>query len=289
MMALDGDPHTRMDRNYFPVKVVQNQQLSPGYAKLLISPTSSTIGAEHWNTIIHAEPGQFFMVWLPNYYCNDHDAHRKKTQGADSIPLSIAGARDGNLALVVKSVGPTTESLVAMNPGDKLGIMGPLGTFFSLPENGKICIVGGGIGLAPLVFLAEKASERGLPVTAFLGFRTASEKILTEDLERSCHNVHVSTDDGTEGFHGRVTELLQSMLGSGEISGISNIYTCGPKPMMKAVMELCYEHDIQSEHCLEREMNCGLGICGSCSINGVLVCRNGPVFSGYTIRNNGLL
>ncbi|MEA1992883.1 MAG: dihydroorotate dehydrogenase electron transfer subunit [Euryarchaeota archaeon] len=193
----------------------------------------------------NAKPGQFAMLWLP---------------GVNEKPMSFS-YKNG---FTVKKVGPFTEKMCRLSEGDKIGIRGPYGNCFSL-KKGRTEIIGGGTGLAPLRFLAERLNA---DLKILLGFRTKSEIFFEEEFSKH-GEVFVSTDDGSYGKKGVITEHIDM--------DFEHYYVCGPEPMMKRCSELLEAKNV--EYSLERYMKCGIGLCGSCEVGGYLVCKDGPVFS----------
>jgi len=207
-----------------------------------------------------AEPGHFCMVWVP---------------GTDEIPMAFSAQN----AITVQKVGVATEALFALSRGDEIGIKGPLGNGFS-PE-GRTLAVAGGVGAAPLRLLATSGAADDF----ILGARTADELLFPEELS-SCTNLQCATDDGTQGHHGFVTDLLRAA----EPASYDAICVCGPEVMMKAVLAILIEAGCpeKGQFSLHRYMKCGVGICGSCCIDpsGLRVCRDGPVFTGDLLVNS---
>lgn len=199
-------------------------------------------------------PGQFCMVWIP---------------GVDEIPMGFSSEN----SITVQKVGEATEALFSCEKGQKLGIKGPLGNGFSV--EGKVLVVAGGVGAAPLrtIALSGKAD------TFLLGAQTRSEIPFKERLG-NCRDIRISTDDGSYGHHGFVTDLLQEI----DLDAFDTICTCGPEMMMKGVLSLLCEKGAEerAQFSLARYMKCGIGICGSCCLDssGLRVCRDGPVFTG---------
>ncbi|MGC9522193.1 MAG: dihydroorotate dehydrogenase electron transfer subunit, partial [Anaerolineae bacterium] len=212
-----------------------------------------------------AEPGQFVMVWLP---------------GVDEKPYSVAAADP--LALTVVAVGPFSEALQSREIGDKVWIRGPLGHGYQLPTSprGKrLLLVGGGYGVAPLHFLARRAIDAGAAVEVLIGAQTRRDLLLVEAFERSGASVLVSTEDGTAGEAGLVTELAASVI---DARRPVEVFACGPVPMLEALEELCRRHRLRHQLSWEAQMRCGLGLCGECEVpshpvGGWLACRDGPV------------
>jgi dihydroorotate dehydrogenase electron transfer subunit len=205
-----------------------------------------------------AAPGQFVMIWLP---------------GLDEKPMSIA--HPAPLSVTVASVGPFTMKLHEKKVGDTIGWRGPYGRGFSLRDDVPALLLGGGCGVGPMRFLATHAVERGVQTTVAIGARTGSELACVGDFQTLGTNLILTTDDGTRGHQGYVTQAI-SMFAADHPEFA--VYACGPEPMLVAIHKLCREQDIPGQLSLERYMKCGFGICGQCSLDGFLVCQDGPVF-----------
>lgn len=203
-------------------------------------------------------------------------------------PISICDIDNDRTAirLVFEERGEGTHWLAGKNIGDSLDILGPLGNGFMLGDKGKTAVfVGGGIGVPPLLCAAK---HFGTNAVAILGFRSAGAVILKEDFEMAGASVTICTDDGTMGFHGLVTEPLKKLISENDCSAV---FACGPKPMLKAVSQICEENDIDCFVSMEERMACGVGACLSCACKVkkdgtekyLHVCKNGPVFNSKTI------
>lgn len=221
-----------------------------------------------------AKPGQFIDV-----KCNGFTLRR---------PISICeiDAQSGNIRLVFEIRGEGTDWLSGKNAGECIDILGPLGNSFPIENtNAAAVFVGGGIGVPPLLAAAK---QYGQNASAILGFRSAGAVILDKDFLSSGASVTVCTDDGTYGFHGVVTAPLKERLSK---NGCAVVYACGPKPMLKAVAELCGEKGIKCYVSMEERMACGVGACLCCACkvkeNGgehyKHVCKDGPVFDASAI------
>ena len=206
-------------------------------------------------------PGQFGMLWLP---------------GADEKPFSISGGDP--LMFTVSRVGPFSDALHGLRPGDTLWVRGPFGTGFSL-ERESTLLVGGGYGAAPLAFLAERllAASPGCRVEAALGARTAEDLLFTRRFSSLGVPVHAATEDGTEGTRGLVTDIVTPLLSA---EGFSHVRACGPESMLEALTAACRGAGVAAEMSHEAYMRCGIGLCGACEHGGRLVCMDGPVFRG---------
>ena len=205
-----------------------------------------------------AQPGQFGMVWLP---------------GVDEKPFSIAGARP--LMFTISRVGPFSEALHALTVGDTVWVRGPFGTGWS-EGSGRILLVGGGYGAAPLHFLAQALLSTGARVEVALGARGSAELLFVERFRKLGVAVHVATEDGSAGTRGRVTDVVQPLIATG---GWDRLCACGPDAMLAALDGLCRASRLPAELSYEAYMRCGIGICGSCEHQQRLVCRDGPVVS----------
>jgi dihydroorotate dehydrogenase electron transfer subunit len=207
-----------------------------------------------------ALPGQFLMVWVP---------------GSGEKPMSIGNSNP--LTISVANVGKVSGELHKLKSGDLLSFRGPYGKPFSIPEKAKrILVIGGGYGVVPMYFLAKVARENGIEALAVIGARTARDIVWEKQLFTVCREVFVTTDDGTRGMKGNVMIEAARLI---EGKKIDAAYACGPERMMEAVAKLCKEHKVPCEVSVERYMKCGVGVCGSCAIDGKLCCVDGPVFS----------
>jgi len=180
--------------------------------------------------------------------------------------------------LLIQTAGPGTLALFRMVPGDTLNLVYPLGNSFSDPLPGeRILLVGGGVGVAPLLFLGKRLLSIGCKADWLLGFRN-KERIMDLNDYKSIGEVYLTTEDGSVGEKGYVTN--HSILSE---SRYDRVCCCGPDPMMKAVAAYCSKNNITCEVSLENLMACGIGICLCCivcTVNGnVCTCTEGPVFN----------
>jgi len=215
-----------------------------------------------------SEPGQFVMAWLPN---------------VDEKPYSIAGADPFSMTVV--AVGPFSEALHALQQGDRVWIRGPLGQGFRLPGSSAgehVLLAGGGYGVAPLCFLAQRAAASGVTVDVCIGAQTADDVLLAGAFEHLGAAVHVMTNDGSLGRQGLVTAAVKAAMGTRTPAAV---YGCGPVPMLEAVELLCRDRGIPHQLSWEARMRCGMGLCGECEVHGRerdgwLACKDGPVSEG---------
>jgi dihydroorotate dehydrogenase electron transfer subunit len=219
-------------------------------------------------------PGQFYML----------STERRWGGGTDERPylpraFSFARARDGSLQFFLEAIGPGTERLAELEPGEGLCLVGPLGIGFDAGPAREALLVGGGIGAAPLLCLRD---ELGPEARVLLGFRSAAHAEGAALFE----GAQVATDDGSVGRHGFVTELLREHLDAGERA---TVYACGPPPMLEAVRALCAERDVPVQLALESGMACGYGACFGCVVptrdGYVRLCVDGPVLAGDELES----
>lgn len=215
------------------------------------------------------KPGQFVEV---------------KVEGSASTflrrPISInyVDRNNNEIWLLVQLVGEGTKAMARLNEGDFLNVLFPLGNGFSVPKKGeKVLLVGGGVGVAPLLEYGKALKEVGAKPVFLLGARTKTD-LMQLDLFGKYGDVYITTEDGTEGEKGFVTQ--HSVLTRESFDRIS---TCGPKPMMVAIAKFAKANSISCEVSLENMMACGLGACLCCvekTVKGnVCVCKEGPVFN----------
>lgn len=209
-------------------------------------------------------PGQFLMVWL---------------HGFDEIPMSISSASPNGLAsITVANVGEATNLLHKKEKGDAIGVRGPFGNSFK-PVEGKVLLVGGGTGISPLVFLAEKLADLRVKMTFLLGAKTRGELLFLRKIERMSSKtirIAASTEDGSYGHKGVITELAEETLAKEKFD---MIYACGKEPMILKIFTLAEKHNTPLQASLERLMRCAIGLCGSCTLGKYRVCIDGPVFT----------
>ncbi len=218
-----------------------------------------------------AAAGQFVMVWIP---------------GVDEIPMSLSTiTADGLSSITVAEVGEATASLNQQKPGDIMGIRGPFGKGFS-PTGGNVMIVAGGTGVGPLVPLTEKLAKTAASVTLLVGAKTKDELLFRGRLTRALSTVDsetvFTTDDGSYGREGLVTDQAEQKL---MMERFDMIYTCGPEPMMYKMFLLAEQHQVPLQASLERIMRCAIGLCGSCGIGKLMVCKDGPVLTSEQLKS----
>ncbi len=219
-----------------------------------------------------ALPGQFVNIRVSD---TDEPLLRR--------PISIHGVSGSKIKILYEVVGRATEILAQKRVGEYLDIIGPLGHGFDLgkqkTENRRQILVAGGMGVAPLVFLAEKFAK--LKTVVLIGARSKEELLCVKDFKKLGCDVRIATDDGSSGFKGRVSGLLEHLLTTND-QRPTTIYACGPKPMLKPVADISRERKITSQLSLEEHMACGIGACLGCVVQTKegfkRVCQEGPVF-----------
>jgi dihydroorotate dehydrogenase electron transfer subunit len=237
--------------------VIANEAIMPGVS--LIWLDCPDIAAQ-------ARPGQFVMV-----RCGEGPEYQLRR------PLSIH-QRDGErLALLYKVVGKGTQWLSRCQAGDKLDLLGALGKGYEIyPDSRNLLLVAGGIGIAPLRFLADEAVSRGKEVTLLLGAPTARQLYPSRLLPAGARLV-TATEDGTEGKKGVITDIVPDFSDSAD-----QLFACGPLPMYKAMAGMAELKDKPVQVSLEMRMGCGMGICYGCTVKtreGLRqVCKHGPIF-----------
>ncbi|MBR6017694.1 MAG: dihydroorotate dehydrogenase electron transfer subunit [Paludibacteraceae bacterium] len=221
------------------------------------------IAEKVWKMVLRGDttamqPGQFVEIAVPGYYLRR--------------PISVCDIQDDCLTIIYKTVGHGTDLMARMQPGETLDILSCLGHGYDLRKAGdEVLVVGGGVGVPPLIYLAKQLRAQGKHVHAVLGFNTEKEVFAEEMFASLGCKVEVCTMDGSYGRRGVVTDLIAKPA--------PFYYACGPLPMLRAIAETVGTNGQMS---MEERMGCGVGICVGCSIEtkkGVRrVCKEGPVF-----------
>jgi dihydroorotate dehydrogenase electron transfer subunit len=206
-----------------------------------------------------ATAGQFVMVWIP---------------GVDEIPMSLSSV-DDTKSITVKAIGDATKALHDVRKGGYLGVRGPYGSGFKTKKKDRILAVGGGVGIAALMPLIRETGA-----DTVIGARNKKEVIMEEEVKKYSRNVWASTDDGSYGYHGNAVQLMKEKLA---VKKYDIVVACGPEVMLYYAHKECVELGVECQMSLERYMKCGAGLCGSCVIDGMRICEDGPVFDGKQI------
>jgi dihydroorotate dehydrogenase electron transfer subunit len=218
-----------------------------------------------------ANPGQFVMVWIP---------------GVDEIPISLSGINsDGQTSITVHAVGDASDALNRKQKGEIVGIRGPFGKGFVLSK-GNVMVVGGGTGIGPLIPLIEKLVKITNKLTVMSGVKSQKNLLFVDRITEICSGINseivYTTEDGSFQFAGFVTDQANQKLAREKFD---MIYTCGPELMMYNLFLLAEKYMVPFQGSLERIMRCSIGLCGSCQIGNLRVCKDGPVLSSEQLRS----
>ena len=246
--------------------------------KKVLNPTVVQLQIEAPLVASKARPGQFIIL--------------RVDEAGERIPLTVAGVNPetGAVKIIFQIVGSTTEKLSHKNEGDYIqDFVGPLGVATHLDGLKKVCIVGGGVGCAIAMPIAEALHEMGAEVTSIIGFRNKDLLILEDEFKACSNTLRVMTDDGSYGEHGNVTVPLKEMLEAGE--KFDMIITIGPLIMMKFVVATAKPFGVPCTVSMNPIMIDGTGMCGGCrltlNVDGKKVtkfaCVDGPDFNGYEV------
>jgi len=235
----------------------------------LISFTSRELAAA-------ARPGQFLMV-------------REAGPQLDPLlprPLGIHAVDSDLMSMLIEPKGKGTLALANVRMGDRLEVLGPLGHGFDIAGKGPAVIAGGGIGVAPLGFLARKLAGAGREVSCFLGFRSRHEAVAAE-LFRGL-NSEIMTEDGSLGTPGLATQSLNAHLKSIPAGSSPEIFACGPSPMLKSIAAIAEANGARAQVSVDSHMACGVGACQGCVVKAAggfrKACSDGPVFETGAIE-----
>ncbi|PLX94631.1 MAG: dihydroorotate dehydrogenase electron transfer subunit [Desulfuromonas sp.] len=263
-------------KNY-ATKILSNQEISPGYYRMRI--LAPKFGAD-------ARPGQFVMfrvqVALPPLLRRPFGIFRTGFLPADCDGLPPKEY----VEILYKVVGGGTKTMAELHAGDKVELLGPLGRGFDCGDiDREKILVGGGIGLVPLYMLARALKQQGCSVRLLMGGRTRDDILAVTEFERLGVHTYVSTDDGSLGEEGFVTQVLERKL---DKYPEAEVFACGPMPMLEAVQAICTTRKAPLQVSLEALMACGVGACLGCVVKGaghsdeapkyLCTCKEGPVF-----------
>ncbi|HEY4688994.1 MAG TPA: dihydroorotate dehydrogenase electron transfer subunit [Anaerolineae bacterium] len=246
-----------------PLGDLRFAQLPRSVRILQVVRETRTVSTFVLDATLHAEPGQFVMVWVP---------------GVDEKPISIAWPDP--LTLTIARVGEWSTAMHEKKAGDTIGIRGPYGRPYRIDVNRPALLVGGGYGAAPLYYLASCMNERGMSVTAALGARRADDLIFVDRFKQSGIEVLLATEDGSVGMEGYVTLAVEAYLAgqpSNRPTDPPAIYACGPEGLLVALHGISRRHGLPAQLSVERYMKCGFGVCGQCALDDILTCVDGPV------------
>lgn len=245
-----------MKQEYVVSKVKENIQVAEDIYIITIHGT------------YNAEPGQFYMLraW--------------EEEPVLSRPVSVYYVNKDSIAFLYQVKGRGTELLKGLKAGEDIRLLGPCGKGFNTERlKGKVAIIGGGIGIAPMLYTA--ASLKNCQVDVYAGFR--SKPYLMDEFRKAADNVYVATEDGSEGYKGHVTEIFNPW-------EYTSVLCCGPQIMMEKIAEMCKSCATPVWVSMEKHMACGIGACLVCNCStkqGIKrTCKDGPVFSGREVEWN---
>ncbi len=252
----------------------------------VLSPDASLLHFQSASLFRSFLPGQFTMVRLP---------HRTDLLLRRPYSFCDRRAEQERFSLLVKEVGEGTRALASLSLGDEVDCLGPLGSSFRAPRDSRrAVIVAGGVGIAPFVAFCRALASEKSNALVLLGGRTERDLYLRSEFESLGMEVRTTTEDGSHGRRGRVTEILRDVLASESADAIE-LYSCGPTPMLVKVAEMGRERSIPHQVSLERRMGCGMGCCLGCVVyqrssgpagaggEYVRCCTEGPVFDADAI------
>jgi len=249
-------------------KILKNAEISPTFYKMRV---------ESLYLAKNSKPGQFIEV-----KCSDD------TDPLLRRPLGVHRISKNGIDLLYEVVGKGTAMLSEKKAGEEIDLIGPLGNGFNIAASTKAAIlVAGGIGVAPLVALAEKLVRTGRKISVVIGAKKKSHLLCEGELRALGCTIKIATEDGSKGYRGLVTDLLRDMLAT-SYALRATICACGPAGMLKTVSKMAKEKRIPCQVSLEERMACGVGVCLGCPVKVKggeykMVCKDGPVFNAEEI------
>ncbi len=243
-------------------KIVANKKVGSAYFEMILAAGGISRAAY---------PGQFVQVKVSD-----------SCQPLLRRPLGIHRVSGANIFLLYEVLGPATKILSQRKSGEFLDILGPLGNGFDYraanTEHRTPILVAGGMGVAPLLFLAERLNKSQV----LIGARSKEQVLCEKEFKKLGCSVKIATDDGSRGFKGKAADLLNSFLRLAISNKRLAIYACGPRPMLKEISKISKNYRIPAQVSLEEHMSCGIGACLGCVVNTKAgfqrVCKEGPVF-----------
>lgn len=252
------------------VKVLSNKNIAQSTYSLIFESNSE---------ISLTKPGQFINIRI-----------RGEKAPLFRRPFSIASLSGNSAEIIYAAIGRGTYYLSNLNTGDYLDIIGPLGSSFKFDtEKSNYLLVGGGVGVPPLLYLADVMNKYEIRPNLLTGFKNSAACFIDKDDK----SISVATDDGSRGYRGVVTDLLEQHL---DESKWDAVFACGPEPMLSVVSEIANKRDVPCSLAVERVFGCGTGLCLGCIIDSslkcytetgnkyMLACKDGPVFDSTNIN-----
>jgi len=246
-------------------KIVSNNQIAENIWEMVFK--SENIADDYLGA------GQFVSILV-----NDNWEHPIRR------PMSIANVEDGNISIIYKVFGAVTRSLTHLESDGYIDVLGPLGNTFTVEyDKYTPILIGGGIGLSPILNLSKCLEQKGIHATTIIGAKSSDEHILRHNPNK---NVFLSTDDGSLGVHGTVIDSLNIVL---EDIVNPKIFACGPEIMLLSLKKMLSSKNIPAQFSVESYMACGIGLCQGCAIPNNnneyhLVCKDGPVFEANEVN-----
>lgn len=252
-------------------KILSNKKTGRAYYKM-------TLEAPYIARL--AKPGQFVQIRCGDSFDpllrRPFSIHRLKAQGS----------RLQGIEILYEVVGKGTEILSRKKEGEFIDVLGPLGQGFILPRASNLepraIIIAGGLGAAPLVYLAEELKKNKIKTIVLIGAKTKNLILCEKDFKMVTPEVYVSTDNGTYGCKGFVSKLFHKILKTTESKFETIVYVCGPHGMLRCIADICLERNFECQVSLEEKMACGIGACLGCVVKtksgNKLACKDGPVF-----------
>lgn len=246
-------------------KIIKKEMLNDFAVKMVLDVGNMVSTSKNGGEFIHIRCGDGLLLRRPISVCTT-----EITEKSDFVTI------------IFEARGKGTAWLKAREEGEFLDVLGLLGNAFSMKERGRYLVVGGGIGVPPMLHAAEQCCfSDGEKSTAILGFRSKDREMLLEEFAAVCENVLVATDDGTSGYHGFVDGVLRQTLEKDR--NFIGILVCGPTMMLKNTVKVAQEFQIPCQVSMEERMGCGIGACLVCTCDKkdgtrAHVCKEGPVF-----------
>ena len=259
-------------------EIISNSKIAEGiYQTIFQSPIISSCSL----------PGQFINI-LP-----EPDWNRVMRR-----PMSIASQENGEISIIYKAIGEGTKIMADWKKGEIVDIIGPLGNYWKEYDDTFPILIGGGVGIAPILNLHHHILEQNIDHMLIMGARNGKEHFLQHEPEKQ---IYMSTDDGSLGMKGNVINAMHSIYSKQSLPDNAKIFSCGPPLMMEAVRSYALENQLKCDLALETIMACGIGICQGCTIERkvaeskdhsyrsrfALLCTDGPIFSAEEIVSCG--
>ena len=247
-------------------------------AKRCLAPETYLFDVEAPLVARSRKPGQFIMILVDG-------------EGGERIPISLCGGdkNRGTIRFIVQAVGRTSKELTSLNVGDSIfAILGPLGTPAHIEKfDGACVLMGGGYGTGAIIPICDELKKIGNRVIGIVGARRKDLLIMVNELKVVCNEVVITTNDGSEGIQGFVTDALRRLL---ETEKVGFVHAIGPVPMMKAVSELTRSHKIKTMVSINAIMVDATGLCAACRVNvdgkARFACFEGPDFDGHKVDSD---